>query len=244
MSLDVLEQPDRPVERLANPGGAEVLGQPVDAERLAVGLLPGVGRPAEVVDFPVEAAELLVPEIAEQVLELAIRQLAILRIGVAAEGRGECPEDAGVEDAALAGGRVRLAVHRDRANESALFEIHRVRGPVGQDVAAEFHLRGRSEVAESLGRVHGRMVVTFAGRRGRGGFGGAGPGPPRRGSGFRARPGASRATGGFLRFTHGGGATEIRDMPRPATKRRGRLRGGLLADYGYQPLHDGVSMPR
>jgi hypothetical protein len=83
-----------------------------------------------------------------------------MRLGPAAERGREGPQDAGVEDAALAGVRIRPAVHGDGSKEAALLGIDRPGCPVGEDVPAQLSISRSAQQAESMGRGHERILAS------------------------------------------------------------------------------------
>ena len=93
---------------------------------------------------------LRIPEVLQQVAKRSIGHVPIERIRPAAQRRREAPQDAGVQDEALSGARVRPAVRPDPAEEAASVAVDRPGLPERQYPFAQLVLGGESEGGQSV----------------------------------------------------------------------------------------------
>lgn len=98
-----------------------------------------------------------VPEVLKQLVEGSIGQTATKRIRPAAQRGRECPQDAGVQDAALARSRVRPPIRPDQPEEVAPVAVDRPNGSERQYPFAQLLLGGKSESRQAVNHGHAMM---------------------------------------------------------------------------------------
>src|SRR5271157_2520995 len=129
-----MKQPGRQFQTPRLARGAEVLRHAVSSKRLRINLLSVGYRLAPIVEHPIDAAALRVPELIDDIVVGPIRHLAIGR-AVEPAGRRVSPEYPGVDDGRARRFFFHLQIAADRPIKAAVFAIHRVAHPKWQYVA-------------------------------------------------------------------------------------------------------------
>ena len=131
--LNLLNEAHGAVRCLLFPGGMGIFGKRINGERLAIDAFLCVHWRALVIQHPVDAAKLAVPEMTAEIFVCATGGSEVHGVLIDAERLGKRPKNSCIQDEPFVCMRIDCQVVRNLAAKAAVLLINGALEPEGQD---------------------------------------------------------------------------------------------------------------